>query len=347
MARDVRDGLSPSPRSWRRSTSTTSAARSSSSRSPSCASTTRPGPSARSSTSARPRSSPPPASRGRWSSSAPARPRRPAICSTRCATPAASAPTSRSTSPRRSPTRPLSRWSTSTPASPSAGSSATSSTTSSASPTGTAGGWSPSSAARSATSTPRRGASSSAGIAGLLGPEDRLLLGTDLVKEPERLEAAYDDSLGVTAEFNKNVLRVLNRELGADFDLDAFEHVARYDAGEARMDIRLRSLAEQTFASRSSTWRSSSPPARRCAPRSRPSSPARGSRRVYAEAGLAMSGWFTDAAGDYALSLLARALAEQGLRGSLPRSGLGRDPRRPPPATAPAPRSARRACRAS
>jgi L-histidine N-alpha-methyltransferase len=82
----------------------------------------------------------------------------------------------------------------------------------------------------------------------LMGPEDRLLLGTDLVKDSGRLEAAYDDASGVTAEFNKNVLAVLNRELGGDFDLDAFEHVARYDAVEARMDISLRSLAEQTVS---------------------------------------------------------------------------------------------------
>ena len=82
-------------------------------------------------------------------------------------------------------------------------------------------------------------------IAALMFPGDHFLLGTDLIKDPARLEAAYDDSEGVTAEFNKNVLAVLNRELGADFDLDAFEHVARYDSGEERMDIRLRSLAAQ------------------------------------------------------------------------------------------------------
>ncbi len=67
-------------------------------------------------------------------------------------------------------------------------------------------------------------------IAALMFPGDHFLLGTDLIKDRARLEAAYDDAEGVTAEFNKNVLEVLNRELGADFDLDAFEHVARYDA---------------------------------------------------------------------------------------------------------------------
>jgi L-histidine N-alpha-methyltransferase len=82
-------------------------------------------------------------------------------------------------------------------------------------------------------------------IASLLGPMDTLLLGTDLVKDPERLEAAYNDSAGVTARFNKNVLTVLNRELDADFDLDAFEHLAFYDDEHERIDIRLVSLADQ------------------------------------------------------------------------------------------------------
>ena len=87
-------------------------------------------------------------------------------------------------------------------------------------------------------------------LAALMGPGDHLLLGTDLVKDGGRLEAAYDDAEGVTAEFNKNVLAVLNRELGADFDLDAFEHVARYDEVETRMDIRLRSLEDADRATR-------------------------------------------------------------------------------------------------
>ncbi len=140
-------------------------------------------------------------------------------------------------------------------------------------------------------------------LAGLMAPEDRLLLGTDLVKEPERLEAAYDDSLGVTAEFNKNVLRVLNRELGADFDLDAFEHVARYDADEVRMDIRLRSLAEQTIRLAELDMAVGFAAGEEM--RTEISSKFTQERLegVYEEAGLEMSGWFTDAAGDYALSL--------------------------------------------
>ncbi len=82
-------------------------------------------------------------------------------------------------------------------------------------------------------------------IGKMLGPQDTLLLGTDLVKDPARLEAAYNDSAGVTARFNKNVLTVLNRELGADFDLDAFEHHAFYDRENEWIDIRLRSLCSQ------------------------------------------------------------------------------------------------------
>ena len=72
-------------------------------------------------------------------------------------------------------------------------------------------------------------------IARLLGPADHLLMGTDLVKDPRVLEAAYDDAQGVTAEFNRNVLRVLNRELQADFDPEDFEHVALFDP-EQRVD---------------------------------------------------------------------------------------------------------------
>ena len=79
-----------------------------------------------------------------------------------------------------------------------------------------------------------------------LGADGHLLLGTDLVKDVSELEAAYDDSAGVTAQFNLNVLRVLNRELDADFDLDAFEHVAFYDHEHEWVDLRLRARSRQT-----------------------------------------------------------------------------------------------------
>ena len=90
-------------------------------------------------------------------------------------------------------------------------------------------------------------------IATLMYPGDSFLLGTDLVKDRELLEAAYNDSAGVTAEFNKNVLHVLNRELDADFDPDRFEHVAFWDADNQWIDIRLRSLCPRRARCR---WRS-------------------------------------------------------------------------------------------
>ncbi len=140
-------------------------------------------------------------------------------------------------------------------------------------------------------------------IAALLEPGDRILLGTDLVKGRERLEAAYDDSEGVTAEFNKNVLHVLNRELGGDFDPDAFEHVALYDADAARMDIRLRSRAEQTVRldGLDLTVRFTAGEEMRTEISSKFTRERL--EDVYLEAGLQPDGWFTDAAGDYALSL--------------------------------------------
>jgi len=79
-----------------------------------------------------------------------------------------------------------------------------------------------------------------------LGHEDRLLLGTDLVKDRARLVAAYDDSAGVTAAFNRNVLHVLNRELHASFDPERFEHVAVWNEDERWIEMRLRSVAAQT-----------------------------------------------------------------------------------------------------
>jgi L-histidine Nalpha-methyltransferase len=140
-------------------------------------------------------------------------------------------------------------------------------------------------------------------IAALLVPGDQILLGTDLVKEPSRLVAAYDDPGGVTAEFNKNVLQVLNREFGGDFELDGFEHVARYDAGAARMDIRLRSVTDQSvrldgldltvrFAEGEEMRTEISTKFTR-----------EGLEGIYREAGLQPDGWFTDSAEDYALSL--------------------------------------------
>ena len=140
-------------------------------------------------------------------------------------------------------------------------------------------------------------------IANLLGDEDRFLLGTDLVKDRETLETAYNDPHGVTAEFNKNVLSVLNRELGADFDRNAFEHVARWDPENLWVDIRLRSLANQVvnvsaldmlvpFAAGEEMRTEISTKFLRP-----------GLEGIYTEAGLELTDWWTDSDGLYALSL--------------------------------------------
>jgi L-histidine N-alpha-methyltransferase len=79
-----------------------------------------------------------------------------------------------------------------------------------------------------------------------LDPGEALLLGTDLVKDVRRLERAYNDSRGVTAEFNRNVLAVINRELHADFDLQQFAHVARFNPEREWIEMFLRSETDQT-----------------------------------------------------------------------------------------------------
>jgi L-histidine N-alpha-methyltransferase len=82
-------------------------------------------------------------------------------------------------------------------------------------------------------------------VRGLLEPGDAVLLGVDLVKDEAELVAAYDDAAGVTAQFNLNVLRVINRELGADFDLHAFQHVALYNRERSRIEMHLRARSRQ------------------------------------------------------------------------------------------------------
>ncbi|MFZ1153415.1 MAG: L-histidine N(alpha)-methyltransferase [Solirubrobacteraceae bacterium] len=83
-------------------------------------------------------------------------------------------------------------------------------------------------------------------ISKLLGPEDYLLMGTDLVKDPQVLTQAYDDAQGVTAEFNRNLLRVLNRELKADFDPEDFDHVALFNREHEWIEMRLRARRKHT-----------------------------------------------------------------------------------------------------
>jgi L-histidine N-alpha-methyltransferase len=140
-------------------------------------------------------------------------------------------------------------------------------------------------------------------IAALLDPADHLLLGTDLVKDVARLELAYDDPAGVTAEFNKNVLCVLNRELGADFDLAAFAHLAHWDAEHEWIDIGLRSLVDQDvhLANIDLTVHFDAGEILRTEISTKFTRPRL--EESYAGTGLALAEWFTDPAGDYALSL--------------------------------------------
>ncbi|WP_018655425.1 L-histidine N(alpha)-methyltransferase [Actinomadura flavalba] len=84
-----------------------------------------------------------------------------------------------------------------------------------------------------------------AALRATMRPGDALLLGADLVKDPSRLVRAYDDAQGVTADFNRNVLRVLNKDLGADFDVAAFEHRSVWDADNEWIEMRLRATRAQ------------------------------------------------------------------------------------------------------
>ncbi|MEU0212603.1 L-histidine N(alpha)-methyltransferase [Streptomyces canus] len=142
-----------------------------------------------------------------------------------------------------------------------------------------------------------------ASVHALLSPGDALLLGTDLVKDENVLVRAYDDTAGVTAEFNKNVLTVVNRELGADFDPGAFDHVALWDAENEWIEMRLRSRTEQTvkvptldlavdFAADEELHTEISAKFRK-----------EGVRAELAAVGLELAHWWTDSEGRFALSL--------------------------------------------
>ena len=146
-----------------------------------------------------------------------------------------------------------------------------------------------------------------ADLAGALVPGDMLLLGVDLVKSPERILAAYDDPGGVTAAFSRNVLRVLNDRLGADFDPEAFDHVPRWNAADEWVDIRLRARTAQTVRDRGARpARRLRRAARRCTPRSRPSSAATGWATELGRRGLDVRRWWTDPAEGFGVALAIR-----------------------------------------
>ncbi|MDF3146056.1 MULTISPECIES: L-histidine N(alpha)-methyltransferase [unclassified Streptomyces] len=142
-----------------------------------------------------------------------------------------------------------------------------------------------------------------ASVRALLSPGDALLLGTDLVKDEKVLVEAYDDAAGVTAAFNKNVLTVIDRELGADFDPGAFDHVALWDADHEWIEMRLRSRTAQTvkvpaldlavdFAAGEEMRTEVSAKFRRD-----------GVRAELSAAGMELAHWWTDGQGRFALSL--------------------------------------------
>jgi L-histidine N-alpha-methyltransferase len=140
-------------------------------------------------------------------------------------------------------------------------------------------------------------------VAAGLEPGDGLLLGTDLLKCRERLFAAYNDAAGVTAEFNRNVLRVLNHELGADFDPQAFEHLAPFDEEHGWIEMRLISRRAQRVRlpvlERFALFEAGEVLRTEVSCKFRP-------EQVEAElaaAGLHLGAWWTDASADFALSL--------------------------------------------
>ncbi len=150
---------------------------------------------------------------------------------------------------------------------------------------------------------PKQRAEFLADLAAGLAPGDGLLLGTDLVKDVDRLVAAYDDAAGVTAAFNRNVLAVVNRELGADFVPERFAHVARFDTDQEWIEMRLRAdeahevrvadldlvigfeAGEEMRTEISAKFRRE------------------GVEAELSSAGLALACWWTDPAGDFAVSL--------------------------------------------
>jgi L-histidine N-alpha-methyltransferase len=143
-------------------------------------------------------------------------------------------------------------------------------------------------------------------LAGGLAESECLLLGTDLVKDRERLVAAYDDAAGVTAAFNRNVLAVINRSLDADFEPSRFEHVAIWNADEEWIEMRLRSDRTQrvrindldldvSFAASEEMRTEISAKFRR-----------EGVEAELRAAGFELQKWWTDSHGDFALSLAVR-----------------------------------------
>lgn len=142
-------------------------------------------------------------------------------------------------------------------------------------------------------------------VRGVLNPGDSLLLGADLVKDPARLVAAYDDAHGVTAAFNRNVLAVINHRLGADFDPGAFDHVARWNAEREWIEMRLRSRADQRVRVADLDLEVEFAPGEEMRTEVSAKFRREGLTAELEAAGFALTHWWTDPAGDFALTLAA------------------------------------------
>lgn len=143
-------------------------------------------------------------------------------------------------------------------------------------------------------------------VAAAMDPRDRLLLGADLRKDVSVLEAAYDDAAGVTAEFNLNLLRVVNRDFGADFDLSAYRHRAVYDAREHRIEMHLVAVRRQTVRlPRAGSFDLAAGESIRTEISCKYDRSA--VAETFSRAGLDLADWRSDAEGRFALALAARS----------------------------------------
>ena len=140
-------------------------------------------------------------------------------------------------------------------------------------------------------------------IVATMEPGDHLLLGTDLVKSPARLELAYNDPGGITAAFNKNILEMINRELGADFQTAQFDHVAQWDTEEEWIRLGLRSRVDQRVRIPSLelevVFQAGELMRTEVSAKFRPERLA----EELAAVGLDLTGWYTDSRGDFGVSL--------------------------------------------
>jgi L-histidine Nalpha-methyltransferase len=143
--------------------------------------------------------------------------------------------------------------------------------------------------------------------AALLGPDDHFLLGTDLVKDPAIIEAAYDDAQGITAEFNRNVLHVMNRELEANFDPDAFDHVAFFDRRREWVEMRLRAQRPMTVRVADLDLQLEFAAGEELRTEISAKFTRERLERDYAAAGLELRGWYTDPEELFAVTLAGRA----------------------------------------